>query len=74
MIRKSKPRIPKSITLPNGVETDNYSKDYILYCEALNLSKKPLWKRREWLEKLKDESRVETLKYWLEWIWKERSL
>lgn len=60
----------KEITLPNGVETDNYSKDYILYCEALNLSKKPLHKRREWLTKIKNQERVDTLKYWLEWIWK----
>ena len=60
----------KEIKLPNGVETDNYSKDYILYCEALNLSKKPLHKRREWLTKIKNQERVDTLKYWLEWIWK----
>jgi hypothetical protein len=58
------------ITLPDGTETDNYSQDYQRYCEALNLSKKPLWKRQEWLEKLQDEQRVEKLKYWLELIWK----
>jgi hypothetical protein len=63
----------QKITLPNGVETDNYSKDYMLYCEALNLSKKPLEKRREWLNKLKDEERVKILKEWLTLIWKDRS-
>lgn len=60
----------RSITLPDGTETDNYSKDYQRYCEALNLSKKPLFKRQEWLNKLKDEERVEKLKYWLTLIWK----
>jgi len=63
----------QKITLPNGVETDNYSKDYMLYCEALNLSKKPLEKRREWLNKLRDEERVKVLKEWLTLIWKDRS-
>ena len=60
----------KNITLPDGTETNNYSQDYQRYCEALNLSKKPLEKRREWLYKLKDEERVEKLKYWLKIIWK----
>jgi len=59
----------RTITLPDGKETDNYSKEYQRYCEALNLSKKPLWKRQEWLEKLQDEQRVEKLKYWLKLIW-----
>jgi hypothetical protein len=62
----------KEIILPNGVKTDNYSKDYILYCEALNLSKKPLEKRRAWLAKIKNQERVDTLKYWLKWIWEQR--
>ena len=61
----------RSITLPDGTETDNYSKDYQRYCEALNLSKKPLFKRQEWLNKLKDEERVKKLKYWLTLIWKQ---
>jgi hypothetical protein len=60
----------RTITLPDGKETDNYSKEYQRYCEALNLSKKPLWKRQEWLNKLTDEERVEQLKYWLNLIWK----
>jgi hypothetical protein len=63
----------RSITLPDGTETDNYSKDYQRYCEALNLSKKPLFKRQEWLNKLKDEERVEKLKYWLTLIWKSNT-
>jgi hypothetical protein len=61
----------RTITLPDGKETDNYSKEYQRYCEALNLSKKPLWKRQEWLNKLTDEERVEQLKYWLNLIWKQ---
>ena len=61
----------RTITLPDGKETDNYSKEYQRYCEALNLSKKPLWKRQEWLDKLTDEERVEQLKYWLNLIWKQ---
>jgi len=60
----------RDITLPDGSQTDNYSKEYQRYCEALNLSKKPLWKRQEWLNKLTDEKRVEQLKYWLNLIWK----
>ena len=57
------------ITLPDGTVTDTWSKEYMLYCEALNLSKKPLYKRQEWLDKLTCEERVKVLKYWLEWIW-----
>lgn len=53
------------MTLPDGTETDNYSQDYQRYCEALNLSKKPLQQRQAWLNKLKDQQRVDTLKYWL---------
>jgi len=63
----------RSITLPDGTKTDNYSKDYQRYCEALNLSKKPLFKRQEWLNKLQDEERVEKLKYWLTLIWKSNT-
>lgn len=59
----------QKITLPDGTETDNYSLDYQRYCEALNISKKSLEKRREWLYKIQDEKRVEQLKYWLTVIW-----
>lgn len=61
-----------NITLPDGTETDNCSQEYQRYCEALNLSKKPLEKRREWLNKLRDVNRVEQLKYWLTIIWNQR--
>jgi len=61
--------IKQAITLPDGTETDNYSEEYQRYCEALNLSKRPLWKRQEWLMKLKNKKRVEELKYWLKIIW-----
>lgn len=59
----------RNITLPDGTETDNYSQPYQRYCEALNLSKKPLMQRQAWLNKLKDQDRVESLKYWLNIIW-----
>ena len=62
----------KEIELPDGTVTDNYSSKYQRYCEALNLSKKPLDQRRAWLHKLKDKQRIEELKYWLQWIWKTR--
>lgn len=61
----------RKITLPDGTETDNYSQDYQRYCEALNLSKKSLMHRQDWLNKLTDEQRVEKLKYWLKLIWKQ---
>lgn len=62
----------KEIELPDGTITDNYSQVYQRYCEALNLSKKNLYYRREWLEKIKDSKRVEELKYWLQLIWKTK--
>lgn len=64
----------RAITLPDGSETDNYSIRYQRYCEALNISKKTLIQRQEWLEKLKDDKRVEELKYWLKFIWDNKSL
>jgi len=57
------------ITLPDGTVTDTWSKEYMLYCEALNLSKKSLRRRQEFLEKLTSEDRIEKIKYWLTWIW-----
>jgi hypothetical protein len=62
------------MTLPDGTEADNYSQEYQRYCEALNLSKKPLWKRQEWLNKLTDEERIEQLKYWLKILWGNQNL
>jgi|TARA_R110001592_G_scaffold266902_1_gene532758 hypothetical protein len=61
----------KSITLLDGTKTDTWSKDYMVYCEALNLSKKTLQERRYWLNKLQDKSRVENLKKWLTLIWQK---
>jgi hypothetical protein len=60
------------ITLPDGTETDNYSQAYQRYCEALNLSKKPLMQRQAWLNKLQDHERIEQLKYWLNLIWETK--
>ena len=62
----------KEITLPNGSVTDTWSQEYMTYCEALNLSKKSLNKRREFLSKLKNEDRVKILKMWLKLFWSDK--
>lgn len=63
----------RDITLPDGSQTDNYSEPYQRYCEALNLSKKPLRMRQNFLDKIKDKERVEQLKYWLKLIWDNKA-
>ena len=68
-----KERNMKPVTLPDDTQTDTWSKEYMLYCEALNLSKKPIEKRREWLNRLKNKDRVEGLKTWLRLIWKNKN-
>jgi hypothetical protein len=40
------------ITLVDGTIVDNYSKEYMLYCEAKWLLNKELSYRREWLDKI----------------------
>ena len=67
-----KERNMKLVTLPDGTKTDTWSKEYMLYCEALDLSRKPIEKRREWLNRLKNKDRVEGLKTWLRLIWKNK--
>jgi len=62
----------KDIKLPDGTETNNYSKDYMVYCEALNLSKKTLAFRQTFLKKIdkpQQQQRLNKLKYWLTFIW-----
>ena len=71
----NKNRTTKLITLPDGTETDNYSKDYMVYCEALNLSKKTLSFRQQFLKKIDkphQQERVNKLKYWLTFIWDKK--
>ena len=63
-------RNAKQITLPDGTETDTWSKEYMLYCEALDLSRKPIEQRRYWLNKLQNKDRVDGLKKWLKLFWK----
>jgi len=63
----------RDITLPDGSQTDNYSEPYQRYCEALNLSKKPLRIRQNFLDKIKHEKRGEQLKYWLKFIWDNKA-
>ena len=59
----------RPVTLPDGTKTDTWSKEYMLYCEALNLSKKPLNQRQYWLNKLQNKERVDGLKRWLLLLW-----
>jgi len=40
------------ITLIDGTVVDNYSREYMLYCEAKWLLNKELSYRREWLDKI----------------------
>ena len=71
----NKSRTTKPVTLPDGTETDNYSKDYMVYCEALNLSKKTLAFRRRFIndiDKPLQQERVNKLKYWLTFIWNKK--
>jgi hypothetical protein len=62
-------------TLIDGSVVDSNSVDYMLFCEALNLSKKPLHQRRAFLTKLKKKhvQRVEKLEYWLKLIWSKKN-
>ena len=64
-----KERNMKPVTLPDGTQTDTWSREYILYCEAVSLSKKSLEHRRYWLNKLQDHNRVNGLKKWLRFFW-----
>ena len=59
----------RPVTLPDGTKTDTWSEEYMLYCEALNLSKKPLNQRQYWLNKLQNKERVNGLKRWLLLLW-----
>jgi len=67
-----KERNMRPVTLPGGTKTDTWSKEYMLYCEALNLSKKSLNQRQYWLNKLTDQTRVDGLKKWLLLLWKNK--
>jgi len=62
-------------TLIDGNVVDSNSVQYMIFCEALNLSKKPLNQRRAFLMKLrkKHTQRVEKLEYWLKLIWEQKN-
>ena len=65
----------RPVTFPDGTKTDTWSKEYMLYCEALNLSKKTLAFRQKFLKKIDkplQQERVNKLKYWLTFIWNKR--
>jgi hypothetical protein len=73
--KTNKNRTTKPMTLPDGTETHNCSKDYMVYCEALNLSKKTLAFRQTFLKKIdkpQQQERVNKLKYWLTFIWNKK--
>jgi len=73
--KTNKSRTTELITLPDGTETDNCSKHYMVYCEALNLSKKTLSFRQQFLKKIDkphQQERVNKLKYWLTFIWNRK--
>jgi predicted ATP-dependent Lon-type protease len=61
----------KRVTLPNGEEVSNYSKTYMLWCEAINLQKKTLQQRRDFLEKIhyKRPDDAEKIKKYLRFLW-----
>ena len=63
----------KDIVLPDGTKTDTWSREYMTYCEALNLSKQPYQNRKNFLFELKNKDRGEKLKYWLTLIWDKRA-
>ena len=63
----------KTITLIDGTMSDNYSPEYQRQCEAVTLSKIPLQKRREFINKLTDEKRVNDLKRFLTLIFKNQA-
>jgi len=60
----------RSVALPDGSVRDNYSPEYMRYCEAKTMAKWSLEKRRNFLAKLKDKNRIDELKSWLSLIWK----
>ena len=58
----------KNITLPNGKIVDNYSEEYMFYCEAITIAKWDLKKRQNFLFGLQNKGktkRVDGLKNWL---------
>ena len=56
-------------TLPDGKQVENYSEEWMRYCESLSLSKKSYSQRVNFLDKLKDEERKNKIKYYLQLIW-----
>ena len=62
----------REIELPDGEVVNNHSPRYMRWCEALSLSKKPLHRRVQFLDKLTDQKRVDDIKYFLKLIWKTR--
>jgi len=63
----------RKITLPDGSVTDNYSAEYMRYCEAKTIARWSLQQRRKWFNELKDETRINDLKKWLTLIWKDKN-
>jgi|TARA_R110000868_G_scaffold372183_1_gene636000 hypothetical protein len=55
------------VLLLDGTIVDNYSKEYMLYCEAKWLLSKELSYRREWLDKVQEKrsSDIDLLKNYI---------
>ena len=65
----------KNITLLNGKVVNNYSQEYMIYCEELTIAKWDLKKRQNFLFKLQNQNktkRVDGLKNWLIQMWKNK--
>ena len=63
------------IALIDGTIVDNYSKEYMLYCEAKWLLSKELSYRREWLDKVKEKrsSDIDLLKNYISIIYNSKT-
>jgi len=63
------------VLLLDGTIVDNYSREYMLYCEAKWLLSKELSYRREWLDKVqaKRSSDIDLLKNYISIIFNSKT-
>jgi len=63
------------VLLLDGTIVDNYSREYMLYCEAKWLLSKELSYRREWLDKVKEKrsSDIDLLKNYISIIFNSKT-
>jgi len=62
----------KDITLPNGLVTNTWSREYMVYCEAKTIARWSLPKRRSFLDEMKNTAHVNKLKKWLKFFWENK--